>query len=392
MKKWLLKCVCLCLCLSVSSTTIGSKETRKEEHNPQDLAPGAKAAYVVENTTGKVIYAKNETDKLYPASMTKMMGLLLIFEALHNKKIAWNDIVTTSDYAASMGGSQVFLKPNETMSVKDMVKAICIASANDAMVAIGEKIAGTNDNFVKKMNDKAKELNVTNTQFTNATGLHDSEHYTCAKDMAIIARALIREGGDELLNITSTYDAYIRENTENKFWLVNTNKLLKQYEGIDGLKTGYTKEALSCITVTAKKKDLRLVAVAMGEPDSKIRNEEVKRMLDFGFSQFDQGLLYAKGTKIKSYKIDFGKPSLTNLVTMEDLVYAFEKGSEPKETKKEIIITKTKLPYKKGEVIGKIKIEMSDGYQMESDVSVEHDIMPLNYFDIFMRTFSDVFA
>ena len=160
------------------------------------------------------------------------------------------------------------------------------------MVAMAEKVGGSNDHFVAMMNDKAKELKLSNSHFMNATGLHDPEHYTCAKDMSIIARALIAEGGEELLRITSTYDAYIRENTDKKFWLVNTNKLLKQYEGVDGLKTGFTTEAMSCITVTAKKKDLRLVAVAMGEPSSKQRNAEIKQMLDYGFSQYAQGLLY----------------------------------------------------------------------------------------------------
>lgn len=392
MKKLLLLCLSFCLCSTLCSMNILAKEPVKEENNTQELAGSAKAAYLVENTTGKVIYAKHETDKLYPASMTKMMGLLLIFESLHNKKISWDDSVSTSEYAASMGGSQVFLEPSETMSVKDMVKSICIASANDAMVAMAEKIGGTNDGFIKMMNEKASELKLSNTHFMNATGLHDPEHYTCAKDMSIIARALLAEGGDELLKITSTYDAYIRENTDKKFWLVNTNKLLKQYEGVDGLKTGFTSEAMSCITVTAKKKDLRLVAVAMGEPSSKVRNEEIKRMLDYGFSQYAQGLLYAKGTKMQTYTMDNGKPSTVNLVTLHDLVYAFEKGSEPKETKKEIEITKKNLPYKKGEVIGKVKVEMSDGYHMESDISVDHDVAPLDYMDIFMKAFSDVFA
>lgn len=392
MKKLLLLTLSLCLCSTLCSVQVYAKDQKKEESNTQELASSAKAAYLVENTTGKVIYAKHENDKLYPASMTKMMGLLLIYEALHNKKISWDETVSTSEYAASMGGSQVFLEPNETMSVKDMVKSICIASANDAMVAMAEKIAGTNDNFIKMMNDKAKALKLRNTHFMNTTGLHDPDHYTCAKDMSIIARALIAEGGDDLLKITSTYDAYIRENTDKKFWLVNTNKLLKQYEGVDGLKTGFTSEALSCITVTAKKKNLRLIAVAMGEPNSKVRNEEVKRMLDYGFSQYAQGLLYAKGTKLQSYTMENGKPSTVHLVTLQDLVYAFEKGSEPKETKKEIEITKKHLPYKKGEVIGKVKVTMSDGYSMHSDISVDRDVAPLNYFDIFMKAFSDVFA
>ena len=278
------------------------------------------------------------------------------------------------------------------MSVRDMVKSICIASANDAMVAMAEKVGGSNDHFVAMMNDKAKELKLSNSHFMNATGLHDPEHYTCAKDMSIIARALIAEGGDELLRITSTYDAYIRENTDKKFWLVNTNKLLKQYEGVDGLKTGFTTEAMSCITVTAKKKDLRLVAVAMGEPSSKQRNAEIKQMLDYGFSQYAQGLLYPKGTRLQAYTMENGKPSSVNLVTLKDLVYVFEKGSEPKETKKEITITKDTPPYKAKEAVGTVKITMSDGYTMEAPIGVDQDVEQLNYLDIFMKAFSDTLA
>lgn len=392
MKKGIVRLLCLCLCLNTGILAVHAEEKKQEQTGVQELASSAKAAYLVENTTGKVIYAKHERDKLYPASMTKMMGLLLIFESLHQKKISWDETVTTSDYAASMGGSQVFLEPGESMSVKDMVKSICIASANDAMVAMAEKLGGSNDNFVKMMNDKAKELQLENTHFMNATGLHDPDHYTCAKDMSVIARALIAEGGDDLLKITSTYDAYIRENTDKKFWLVNTNKLLKQYEGVDGLKTGFTAEAMSCITVTAKRKDLRLIAVAMGEPSSKVRNAEIKQMLDYGFSQYAQGLLYAKGTKLQAHTMENGKPSRVNLVTKQDLVYVFPKGSEPQCKDKQIEITKTTLPYKKGETVGKVKVKMSDGYEMESDLTVDHDVEPLDYTDIFMKAFTDVFA
>ena len=392
MKKLIVSCLCMCLCLNVCAQPVQAEEKKQEEPGVSELASSAKAAYLVENTTGKVIYAKHETDKLYPASMTKMMGLLLIFESLHNKKISWEDTVSASEYAASMGGSQVFLEPGESMSVKDMVKSICIASANDAMVAMAEKLGGTNDGFVKMMNEKAKDLKLENTHFMNATGLHDPDHYTCAKDMSIIARALIAEGGEELLKITSTYDAYIREDSDKKFWLVNTNKLLKQYEGVDGLKTGFTSEAMSCITVTAKRKDLRLVAVAMGEPSSKERNAEIKKMLDYGFSQFAQGLLYAKGTKLQAHTLENGKPDHVNLVTKSDLVYVFPKGSEPKETAKDIEITKNALPYKTGETIGKVKVTMSDGYVMEAELTVDHDVAPLDYTDIFLKAFSDVFA
>lgn len=392
MKKLILLCLSLCMLLPLTLPVCAKEEKKAQNTNTQDLAPNAKAAYLVENTTGKVIYAKHETDKLYPASMTKMMGLLLIFEALHDKKISWDEAVTTSDYAASMGGSQVFLEPGESMSVSDMVKSICIASANDAMVAMAEKVGGSNDNFVNMMNEKAKELKLSNTHFMNPTGLHDPDHYSCAKDMATIARALIQEGGDELLKITSTYDAYIRENTDKKFWLVNTNKLLKQYDGVDGLKTGFTTQAMSCITVTAKKKDLRLVAVVMGEPSSKQRNGEIKQMLDYGFSQFGQGLLYPKGTKMESYTMENGKPSKVNLVTLQDLVYVFEKGSEPKETKKEITIDKKVPPYTSQQPIGKVRVQMSDGYTMEAAIGVDQDVALLDYTDIFMKALHDVFA
>lgn len=385
--------------ISMSMYSVFAQEETGEEPPKEktvsdsvDLAPDAKAAYLVENTTGKVIFAKNETEKLYPASMTKMMGLLLIYEALNNGKLSWEDSVSTSEYAASMGGSQVFLEPQESMTVKDMVKSICIASANDAMVAMGEKIGGSNDNFIKMMNDKAASLGLSNTHFANATGLHDPEHYTCAKDMSIIARALVKEGGDDLLAITSTYDAYIREDSEKKFWLVNTNKLLKQYPGVDGLKTGFTSEALSCITVTAKQQDLRLISVIMGAPSSKVRNAYTKQMLDFGFAQYAQGLLYEKGTLLKELTLENGKPNKANLVTMQDLVYVFEKGSEPQEEKKEITIEKNSPPYVAGEAIGKVKITMSDGYTMESDISVDQDIAALNFKDMFLKAFADIFA
>ena len=385
MKKICLLILCACMMLPVLTMPVKCVE-KKEEPQTNVLAPSAKGVYLCENTTGKVIYARNEKEKLYPASMTKMMGLLLIFESLHDGKLKWEDTVTTSEYAASMGGSQVFLEVNETMSVKDMIKSICIASANDAMVAMSEKVGGSVDGFVEMMNEKAKTLKLSNTHFANPTGLHDPDHYSCAKDMAIIARALIKEGGEELLKITSTYDAYIRENSDSKFWLVNTNKLLKQYPGVDGLKTGFTTEALSCITTTAKKDGLRLIGVVMGEPSSKVRNKEMIQLLDYGFSQYEQATLYKKGTKIETKKFENGKPA-----TAGDVSYVYQKGSQPKETKKEIKID-AQLPYKANKKIGTMEITMSDGYHMQVPIGVDHDVVPLNFVDIFMKTFEDIFV
>ena len=237
MKKRIMKLALVVLCLSASLLPI----TARKEVSDVGLKGDAKSVYLMEYTSGKVIYAEHENKRLYPASMTKMMGLLLIYEALHDGQLQLDDMVTTSEFAASMGGSQVFLEPQETLSAEDMIKSICIASANDAMVAMGEHLAGSHEAFVNKMNRKAKELGMNNTHFMNATGLHDDKHYTTAKDMALLGQALLKEGGEELLKITSTYDAYIREDSDKKFWLVNTNNLLKQVEGVDGLKTGFTK-------------------------------------------------------------------------------------------------------------------------------------------------------
>lgn len=375
--------------MNVQAETSQSDNNAEKNENGADLAKSAKAAYLIEYTSGKVIYAKNEHEKLYPASMTKMMGLLLIYEALNDGKLTWDDVVTTSEHAASMGGSQVFLEVNEQMSVRDMIKSICIASANDAMVAMAEKIGGTHEHFVQLMNDKAKQLQLKETHFVNATGLHDPKHYTSAHDMAVIARALIKEGGNELLEITSTYDAYIRENSDNKFWLVNTNKLIKQYPGVDGLKTGFTQEAMSCITVTAQKDHLRLISVVMGEPSSKQRNAEIKTMLDYGFSQFEQGLLYPANTVIETKKLDNGKPDSVNLITTKDIRYVYEKGTQPKEADRKIEITKPNLPYLRGDVVGKVTITMDDGFVVESDLTVEADVQPLEYFDLFVKSFMD---
>ena len=338
-----------------------------------------------------MIYAHNETEKLYPASMTKMMGLLLIYESLNNGKITWDDVVTASEHASSMGGSQIFLEPNETMTVRDLVKAISIASANDAMVAMAEKVGGTHEGFVDMMNKKAKELGLENTHFVNATGLHDPEHYSCAKDMGIIAQELIRVGDQDLLDITGTYDAYIREDSDHKFWLVNTNKLLKQYEGVDGLKTGFTQEAMSCITVTAKRDNLRLIAVVMGEPSSKVRNEEIKQMLDYGYSIYAQDTLMPAGTVLEERLFENGKPNKANLVTTEDLMYVYEKGKQTTESSRDIVITKKELPYTAGEVIGTVTVTMSDGFVITSDITVDTDIQPLEYLDIFMKAFQDFF-
>ena len=242
-----------------------------------DLNLNCGSAYLIEETTGKVLYAKNEEAKMYPASMTKMMGLILVCEALENQQIKLDDMVSISMEASKMGGSQVFLEPLEMISVDELIKCVCIASANDAMYALSELIGSTNQNFIKMMNQKVKELNLINTNFVNVTGFDDENHYTCAKDMALIGKELLRYK-DLILPYTSMYDSHIRENTDNPFWLVNTNKMVKFYSGMDGLKTGYTSKAGFCLTSTAKRNDVRLISVIMKADSSASRNAMTKTL------------------------------------------------------------------------------------------------------------------
>ncbi|CAM3426676.1 serine hydrolase [Hydrogenibacillus schlegelii] len=274
------------------------------EAPPVDLAPDAVSAILVDMDTGTVLYEKNADEKRPPASITKIMTLLLIMEALERGDIRITDVVTASERAASMGGSQIFLAPGERMTVEDLIKAIAIASANDASVAMAEHLAGSEAAFVARMNEKAKALGMNNTHFANATGLPVENHYTTARDIAIMSRALIAH--EAVLRYTSLYEDYLRKDTDRPFWLVNTNRLVRFYEGMDGLKTGYTSEARYGLSATAKRGDLRLIAVVLGEPTAKTRNRDITAMLDYGFAHYTSVVLVPKGTVVGAVRVDKG--------------------------------------------------------------------------------------
>lgn len=367
--------------ISNSTMAIQAQESEEKDH----FAQNAQGAYVMEYSTQSVVYKKNETAKLYPASMTKMMSLILIYEAINNHTLSYDDVVRTSAYAASMGGSQIFLEENEEMDVSHMLKSICIASANDAMVAMAEKIAGSESAFVEKMNQKAKALKLENTHFVNATGLHDNEHYSYAKDMAMIAKTLLDVGGQDLLKITSTYEDYVREDSEQKFWLVNTNKLIRQYEGVDGLKTGFTSEAGSCISVSAKRNNIRMIAVVMKEPDAKTRNSEIIQLLDYSFTVFDQMLLYPKGKVMDTKLLADAKEKKVKLLCEEDISIIYEKGKDVSIKAQEIVWLNKKLPYQKGDRIAKLKLELNDGSKLEAYLCTNQNIHALSWFDCFIK-------
>lgn len=375
MKKILTIFLILCLMFS--------KSIHAEEEKPSDLAPHAASAYLMEFSTGQVLYEKNAEERMYPASMTKMMGLILIFEALNSGKLSMEDQITVSETAASMGGTQIFLEVNEVMSAKDLIKSICIASANDAMVAVSEKLGGSVENFVKQMNAKAKELGLVNTNFVNTTGLHDPNHYSCAKDMALIAKHLLEVGKEELLAITSTYDAYVRESSEKPFWLVNTNKMVKQVEGVDGLKTGFTSEALSCITLTAKRDNLRFISVVMKEPDSKTRNAESRQLLEYGFSMYDQETLKKQGDIVDELKLELATPKSANVMLKNDLPIVFEKGKQPTITDEKVVLDSLNLPIMQGDKIGEYQITLDTGQVLISDLTIDTNLEKCSFFDLF---------
>lgn len=355
-----------------------------------DVTPNARAAILIEANSKQVLYDKNSSEKLYPASTTKIMTMILMFEAIRDKKLSFEDKITTSKYAASMGGSQVYLEQGESMSLKDMFKSIAIASANDASVAVAEHIAGSIDKFVTMMNDKAKELNLKNTHFKNATGLHDDDHYTCAHDLALMAAYLIQIGGEDLLNVTSLYDSYIREDTKQSFWLVNTNKLLKSYDGVDGLKTGYTKEAGYCLVTTVKRNNQRIIGVLMKESAPKTRNEEMCSMLDYGFNNYKQEIIFKKDTVIEKHVIDKMENLTIDVKCKQDIAFTTAKNSNDKYTT-EIIYKDDLLPIKKGDVVGTLIVTI-DGKEAGSyELYSDNDANKATYFSKLFKTFKSLF-
>jgi len=352
------------------------------------LAESSKSAILLEPTTGEIIYEKNAHEKLPPASMTKIMSMLLIMESIDKGVIKWDDMITVSANASGMGGSQILLETGEKMSVEDLFKGVAIASGNDAVVALAEAIAGTEEMFVKMMNDKAKELGLKNTNFKNPHGLDAANHYSTAYDMAMIAKELIKH--EKVLEYTSIYETYLRENLPTKIWLVNTNKLVRFYEGLDGLKTGFTNEAGYCLTFTAKKNNMRLLGVVMGEPESTTRNSEVKEMLDYGFAQYEVETMLSTKSIIATKEVDKGKKRYVDLVPKENINFLNKKTEEKKNASYEIKIDNLKAPLKVGDKVGTLIIKEDNKTIRKVDITVSEDVEKANILELFLRHLEDI--
>lgn len=368
--------------------TLYAEKLTSSNNEKNNIINDGKSAILIEASTGKVLYEKNSHDRYAPASMTKIMSMILIIEEIEKGKLKWNDNLIASEYAASMGGSQIFLQPNEKMTVKDLFKAVAIGSANDATVVFAEKIAGTEEKFVKKMNEKAKEMRLKDTNFKNSVGLDTANHYSSAYDMAQMAKELVKH--EKIFEFTTIYEDYLRQNTDNKFWLVNTNKLIKIYEGADGLKTGYTKEAGYCLTATAKRDNMRLIATIMGASDSKSRNSNMSKLLDYGYNSYEMQTEVKKGEIVTKKKMLKAKDEELEIVTIEDASILVEKGEEKAALNYEIKLDNIKLPIKCGDKVGVLRLKEGNKIVNSTYLTVKKDVKKANIMELYIRNIKNI--
>lgn len=383
MKKIIIKIFIFLIVMNIFPISIFALEN--EEY--ANITPNAYSTILIEASTGKILYNKNANEKHAVASLTKMMGLILIFEALENDSLKLDEMVTTSRNAKEMGGSQIWLEEGEKISVNDLIKGITMASANDAMVLMAERLAGTEEAFVKLMNKKAKELGLKNTNFKNSTGLDEEGAYSSAYDMAIIAKNLLKHS--KILDYTSVYEDYIRENTDNKTWIVNTNKLVRFYDGADGLKTGNDDEAGRCIAVTAKKDNLRLIMVSLGYKESVDRNNEAMNLLDYGFNLYEANLLYKKGDIVGKTKLDKATINEVELVLEEDILIVKKKSEENKTYDYKIKINELTYPINKNDIIGKLEVREGNNLIKEVNLLSKEEIKKMNIIKLYFNTLID---
>ncbi len=353
------------------------------------LIPNAKSGILIEANSGKILFEKAKNEKVAVASMTKMVAQIIILECIESGKIHWDDVVVVSKNAADMGGSQIYIKEGERITIEDLMKGISMASGNDATVQMAEVISGSEEKFVQLMNQKVKELGLKNTHFKNCTGLDEENHYSSAYDMAMIARELV-VNHPEILKFSSLYEDYLRENTDNKFWLVNTNKLVRFYEGADGLKTGHTDAAGYCLAATAKKNDLRLIGIVLGESDSKVRNREVMELLDYGFQNVQMNVLKKKGEVIKKIKLDKATKEIVDIVLEDNLGVVEDMGTDNHKYQYQVEIPSLKLPLKKGDSVGTIFVKEKGKTLSNGNLIVSKDVKELSYFRLFIRGINDL--
>jgi D-alanyl-D-alanine carboxypeptidase (penicillin-binding protein 5/6) len=318
------------------------------------------------------------------------MTMLLVMEAIDEGRLKLTDRVQTSEYAASMGGSQIFLEAGEQMTVEDMLKGVALASGNDASVALAEKLAGTEEEFVRMMNDRAHQLGMTDTKFVNCNGLPAAGHASSAHDIAVMSRELLKY--EQITKYTGLYQDYLRKDSEKPFWLVNTNKLVRFYHGADGLKTGFTSEAKFCLSATARRDNLRLIAVVMGEPNTKTRNAEVSHLFDYAFAQYTNVPIYKKGDMIGTLTVEKGMKAELPLVAKHSYSVLLKKGDAGKGIRHELVLDKSlKAPIKSGQPVGKLVVYRGDTVLKEFTVESPLSVDRAGWWKLFKRSTGHLF-
>ncbi len=336
----------------------------------------AKSYILMEASTGTVLAESNSDTALPPASVTKIMTLLLIYDSVNSGKINWDDTVTVSEHAASMGGSQIFLEPNEQQSVETLTKSIAIASANDAAVAMSEFIAGSEDSFVAMMNERAKSLGMENTHFVNACGLDADGHEISAKDIAIMSRELITKYPD-VKKYTTTWQDTITHTTSKgttEFGLTNTNKLIKWYSDATGLKTGSTGEALYCLSGTAKRDNMELIAVVMAAPDPKVRFQTTMKLLDYGFANYKLQSGKAAGEIAGQIPVYKGMTDTVNGAVANPVNIVTSKDNSSELTFETKLAESVNAPVKKGDKLGEIIYYSNGSEAAQADIIANEDV------------------
>ena len=346
---------------------------------------------LIDASSGKVLYEKNPDEKLPMASMTKIMSMLLIMERIEEGTLNYTDKVIISKNASSMGGSQVFLQEGEEYPVESLLKCIAVSSANDAVVAMAEKISGSVEQFVNLMNEKATSLGLTNTHFANPHGLDNEDHYSTAREMSILGKELLKY--PDILKYTSIYEDYLTKPDGSQIWLVNTNRLVRFYDGVDGLKTGFTTDAGYCLTATAKKNDLRLISVVMKSSSADNRSKDTATLLTYGFNSFKNHVIYSKDKALGEVNVLRGKLEKVQVYLKEDATELLGVTEKPKEYSFDIKVKDITAPLAKNTIVGNASIIDNEGNIIkEVDLIIKEDLQSANFWDYFKKNMKKITA
>ena len=382
--------ICTFLLIPISASASNSNmnmvledEVKQEpKTNDNSKAEGteieAKSALLMEPNTGKIIYEKNVDEKFAPASVTKIMTMLLTIEAIDSEKISLDDKVTCSENAKKMGGSTMLLDTGEIRTVEELLKGVAIASGNDAAVALAEYLGGTESDFVVMMNKRAEELGMKNTTFKNCNGLPADGHLSTANDIAIMSRELLKH--PKILKYTGTYMDTITEGRKSPIELVNHNKLVRFFDGCDGLKTGFTNEAKYCISATATRNGVRMLSVIMGAPTYKIRNRDASILLNYGFSKFEGKKIFTKDEEVDKVYMDEQTDRYFMAKAQDDFTAVIPKGCKD-EIEKKVVINELQKEYKEGDVVGKCEVYLNNEKIGEITIYCDRNIKKGNIFD-----------